>query len=615
MRDSPLRIQMIGAPGVGKTSFLGAIGLLSQNADGTATVAGRTLVTLLDSGSKRSLDDLRKRFAIGQWPDKTVAGQAFAIRLHAPGQSVSVTLEDIAGEVFEGAIRRGDDDSASQHLAGLIARADLLMLMVDGGQLDGDAPLPEGDLIQAIAEKSVPPHSPTPLRVAVVVTKADLCRRHVVSTPQQAARRVRRRMPALVELLRQHADEVHWFPLSVCGYAPSAVATPAVAGAGTVPPRFVPTGFDRLFDYWMSLARPPRRAPWRPLLVALFLLVAGGLAFAKYWDDGVLRQRQTLQNTDLRIEDLPSTIAEENRPHYRERLLQTLRQAAVDIDQASTIREVDAILRRNGQFPPLAEQLVGEELAALEQTALQQKERLLAQRLIVAAGDGNDVAIGQAVEQYLALFPSGPSADQARALLAAAADKKQLQQRSDIRTLVVRDAASLERKLELIAAYTALQAAALSADDRQDIQTAVTAAQRMLRPAQYDVTLVRTAGLDRPRAHGVTVLIGGQRVAQFDDSGAVAEKIWNRHFSVRWQIGSRVELTLDNYRFSNHTIAYFDVAGPLGILALAKRNEPSRMGEKYLSDPPAVSVSLKCAQLPDATVRALQEWIYPGENW
>lgn len=610
---SRLRIQMIGDPGVGKTSFLGALGLIAQSPQ------NRFVITPVGSDTKRRLDDLRTTFGQGIWPTKTFHGQSFTLQLHRRRQTITVEIDDIPGESFVAAMRRGDENASAARTTELIRQTDLLLLMVDGGKLDREQALPAADLIQAVNEKRLAIGHSLP-HVAVVVTKADLCTGHPVRSSAQAKKRVSQRMPMLAEFLHNHADHTHWFAISVCGFDKPCGKT-AESGPPAVDPTsepittFSPAGFDQLLDLFLALADQPHRSYRRMMIAFVFAAFLMIIAAVKYGDYEVEQQRRQIEDPQWRVQELPAEVAIENEPIYRGRVLELIRAASDDLERATAVREVDDIMMRADDLPVLAQRLATDELASLDKQAQQRKEFLLHERVSDAAQSGDAVRIGIAVDQYLKLFPSGPHAQQARSLLSKQEDKRRNRARDEIKSVTVRDAATLERKLELISNFLDQFDAVISPVESEQIRLAMDTARIMLRPSRYDVTLVRTAGLDRPRAHGIIVSVDGAEIAKFDDSGTVSEKIWNRTFSLRWQIGSRIEITMLNYRFRNNTIAYFDAAGPLAILALARKNQPTRIGEAYLSDPPPVTVTMKCDQLPDATVTAIGQWIFPGEAW
>jgi hypothetical protein len=611
--DTRLHVQMIGDPGVGKTSFLGALGLINRSP------RQDLVITPVDSDTKRRLDDLHKPLIQGHWPSKTFHGESFTFQLHRHRQTLTIEIDDIAGESFVNAMRRGDEDEHSVRTTDLIRQADLLLLMVDGGKLDGDQPLPQSDLIQAVNEKRITLGHLLP-HVAVVVTKADLCINHPIRTSPQTQKRVSRRMPALSVFLKDSVEHTHWFAISVCGFNRSpgtdseAVVDLSLGGGESIDP-FSPAGFEQLLDLFLTLADHPKKTYRRVVVAFLVAVVFSIFAALRYGDYEIENQLRMIQDPQVRIQELPAEIAARNESVYRGRVLDQIRAASNDVRDAISVREVDDILLRISDWPTLATRLAGEELIALERQAQQSKEKLLYQRVTDAAQSGDAVKIGIAVDQYLNLFPSGPHAETARSLLSKQEDKRRSRARQEIQSVTVRDAATLERKLELISKYVDQFESVISPVENEQIRIAIDAARVMLRPSRYDVTLVRTAGLDRPRAHGVVVSVDGEEIAKFDDSGAVSEKIWNRAFQLRWQLGKRIEIQLLNYRYRNNTIAYFDATGALDILMLARRNQATKIGDPYLSDPPPVTVTFKCDQLPDATVTAIKQWIFPGEAW
>ncbi len=273
------------------------------------------------------------------------------------------------------------------------------------------------------------------------------------------------------------------------------------------------------------------------------------------------------------------------------------------------------MLRRLSDLPEPAERLAHEELSALRLQGEQRKEELLFARVQDAVA-GNDVeAIQRSIDEYLKRFPDGPHAQQARQLLASEEEKRRLRSREEIKSIVVWDSASLQRKLQRITDYVDDWESVITSSERASIERAISAARRMLEPNRYHVTLVRTSGLDRPRAHGVRVLVGGVEAALFDDSASVSEKIWNREFSVQWQLGTKVEVKLLNYRYRNSEVATIESRGPMAILTLARTNSATRYSPAFASIRPPVRVQFRCEQLDDDTLAALESWIYPGSAW
>jgi GTPase SAR1 family protein len=601
-----LRVQMVGSPGVGKTSFLGALGLLAQSPRGGMTI------TAADGETRRRLDDLRQSFKQGQWPPKTFHGQSFEFQLHRGRQTVTVQIDDIAGEAFETAMNRGEQDEPTRRTANLIRQTDLLLLMIDGGRLDGDNPMPQLELTQAIEDKRLAA-SGRPTRVAVVITKADLCTRRPVRTPAQAKKRVTQRLPELADTIKHRVDQIEWIPVSVCGFG-GGKAGKQIAGADPQP-TFSPSGFEPLLDLMLAIADEQRSPKWRILLGVVIAAIFLGFAGVRYRDYEADVERRRIENAAIRIQDLPPSVAKVNEPALRARILDVIRQAGKDLDSATTHREIDAILRRIDDLPAAAESLVVDELAELDKKGQQRSESLLFDRVTDAAASGDAESISEAVDQYLKRHPSDPRAEQVRSLLSKQEDKRRTAARNDIKALVVRDAATLERKLELIRKYLDQFESVVSPVEGEQIRVAIEATRGMLEPKTYDVTLVRTAGLDRPRAHGVVVAVDSGEVAKFDDSGTVAEKVWNRKFNVRWQMGSRIELRLLNYRFRNSDIAFFDAGGPLAILVLARKSTPARFGDDFLASRPPVSITMRCDQLDEGTVNAIEQWVYPGDAW
>jgi len=620
-----LRVQMIGGPTVGKSSFIGALALLAEKP------SQGYFVTPIDGATKRRFEDLRASFRQGQWPAKTALAAPIHFRIHHRRQSVTVQLEDFAGEAFLAAMQHGDEDDASRRVESLTGAADVLLLMIDGGKLDSGEPIAGLPLIQALAQRlsAPPPGRANPatraahsdVAVAVVVTKTDLAQRSALRTPGAARNRVTQQVPEVAAFLRSHFDRVQWVPLSVCGYdgpcgrQPTQEATDSAAAQAALPATFAPAGFERLFKYWFSLVDQPQLRRRRAIAASFIgLLLIAAVGYYAYTGE-VNEQRQWIENPAARLQDLPPEVAAVNQPAYRQRVREAAVQASAELRAARSEREVEQVLRRLSDLPEPAERLAHEELAALRLQGEQRKEELLFARVQDAVARDDAQAIQRTIDEYLQRFPDGHQAQQARQLLAGEEAKRRLRSREAIQAIVVWDNASLQRKLQRITDYLSDWESVLAPNERAAIERATAAARRMLQPHRYRITLVRTSGLDRPREHGVRVSVGGAEAALFNGSGSVSEKIWNREFSVQWQLGMKVDVTLLNYRYRNSEIATFESRGPMAILLLARPNTATRYSTAFASIRPAVQVQFRCAELDDDTLAALEDWIYPGSAW
>jgi hypothetical protein len=600
----PLRIQMIGGPGVGKSSFIGALALLAESPQGGYFVAA------IDVDTKRRFDDLRASFRAGHWPPKTSAGIPMRCSIHGPKQRVAIELEDFSGEAFFAAMHRGDDDEVSQRVESLIHDADLLLIMIDGGALTSGGQLSQLPLIQAVAQQINAQHHRKKVRhepqIAVVITKSDLCNGSPI-TPRQAKERLAEQLPALVTFLVDHTKPLAWLPVSVCGYR----ASNATCDAG----EFAPAGFDRVFDLLLSLADQPLAHYGKAFAFAVIVALIVSIGLFHYRSEEAAGELALIENPVVRIDDLPAQVSVANEAAYRERIREAALDASVELRSAQSEDEIGRIINRFAALPAAAERIAHDELTALRQQADQRSEELLYARIQDAVAHGNSVTIQQTIDRYLQRYPSGRNAQQARMLLATEEEKRRERAREEIRSIAVWDAASLQRKVQRIADYLDAWGTTVVLQERAEMERAMAAARRMIEMSQYRVTLVRTAGLDRARAHGVRVKVDGKEVALFDGSGTVAEKTWNQDFIVQWRLGMKVDVTLLNFRMRNSDIAYIESRGPMAILALAGTNSPIRYGPDFVSSRPPVTVRFRCEQLDEGTVAAIAAWIFPGNAW
>ena len=123
----------------------------------------------------------------------------------------------------------------------------------------------------------------------------------------------------------------------------------------------------------------------------------------------------------------------------------------------------------------------------------------------------------------------------------------------------------------------------LSGDEKASIASARDIASELLAPRQYQCKLIRTSRLDTPRDHGVNIYIADELIANYDDSGDVREKSWNRDFTVSWNAGQPIRIVLSNYDGFDQDMAYFENRTPMAITILSGTSKPTRYGTRAIA--------------------------------
>lgn len=323
------------------------------------------------------------------------------------------------------------------------------------------------------------------------------------------------------------------------------------------------------------------------------------------------------------INRLPTVVVTQNEQKLIDRYSNEFASASDAIQQSGSVELVQLELGRFETMPEEHRKLVAGELDKLHRSASRRIEQLLYDAVTNAEKLGTGLT--EAIEKYLTAFPEGSYADDVKEKLNDVRQARYLAARARVRNITVTTASSLLGKKVAIEEFLAEYGNTLDHEERDAISFARDIATDLLTPRQYRCKLIRTKGLDRPRDHGVQIFVDGKRLANFDDSGPVREKNWNRDFTVTWQAGEAIRVTLVNFTGWNQDMAYFDGTNPIAIRVLATTSEPSRYAEysgwswlggtDFQSEQPPFEVEFTCAELPEAKLRIISDYILPGEAW
>ena len=162
----------------------------------------------------------------------------------------------------------------------------------------------------------------------------------------------------------------------------------------------------------------------------------------------------------------------------------------------------------------------------------------------------------------------------------------------------------------------------LSGDEKASIASARDIASELLAPRQYQCKLIRTSRLDTPRDHGVNIYIADELIANYDDSGDVREKSWNRDFTVSWNAGQPIRIVLSNYDGFDQDMAYFENRTPMAITILSGTSKPTRygtrsnlFGEDFNITTPEFPIEFSCQELSSDKLKVIANYLLPRDAW
>ncbi len=613
MTSRRLRVQMVGGSGVGKTCFVAGLALLNER------TGGHSFVLPTDNATKAMFDSLRATLENGQWPEKSnlLSSLSFAIQGQ---QRIDVVLTDFAGEHFLESMKRGDESEAARQVQRLVDEADLLVVMLDGSLVDAGEPFADAPLIQAVFQR-FEAASTDNLEIMVLLTKRDLCVTTPVATDRQLKRIVAQRAPDLERYLRERNVPTHWVAVTVCG--PDATTE----WGAPIYQRLAPEGYERFFDVVFAHGVAGRRQAHKRflfkamLVVIVVLLTAGG--WHQWRQHRIISEGEFIADPQTDVTAIGGTIAPENRTAVRERYEREFRQAKEAIDRSGNVAAVALELARFDRLDEATEVIVADGLRDLRRHADRRQERLLFNAVIDAESQHSG-GLDQAIKRYLDRHPNGEHAEQVRAMLGNIRQARYLTARGQVKASPVTSRTALAKRVDAIGEFLKVHGDALETDEKTAITRARDVAAELLQTRQYRCKLIRSAGLDLPRHHGVEIRIDGQTIANFDDSGKVREKNWNRNLTVTWQAGQAIQVKLVNYSGSNQDMAYFENVSPVAIVLLAEKSEPSRYatnpnrvfgGTDFTQTRPGFRIEFSCQELPPDKLAAIHDYILPGDAW
>gem|GEM_PF-937476 len=603
----PVRIQMLGESGVGKTCFLAGLALLNEQ------TGGRSFVLPTDDKTKAVFDKLRETLVRGRWPAKTSIVEELSFVIVRGASHVGVHLNDFAGESFTDSMKRGNATEAANQIKSLVSGADVLMVLLDGAAIDRGDEFAGAPLIQAVFERILAVGRGN-LDAAVVLTKSDLCKSIPMTTSSDLKQAVESRAPDLARFLQEQSIPTEWIPISVCG--PNAIDD----SGSPIYQALSPQGYERIFEQLFRRSRRPRNRLRKQIIAAIVLILFMGFAWTVLRSRQVVSQRSQIEDPTIPIVEVSGPVEATNEPLVRERYAEDFAKAKKDIEASGNVESIALVLKRFERIPPVHDQLVRGGLEQLKSQASIRKEQLL-HKLVI---DCQQLRTGDCVpliSKYLSEFPDGPNADELRKILKDINQARYLTARGNVKAVPVTSIEALHQKISAIKKFLDENGQFLSAEEKEAIASARDIALQFVTSRQYQCKLVRTSGLDGPRDHGVEIDLDQKKIANFNDSGDVSEKNWDRSFTVDWKSGQSIKVKLVNYDGFNHDIAYFEDSSPVAIILLAKTNLPNRyfegmlFSENFTKTRPSIKVAFKCQELPNEKLQLISGYLLPGDKW
>lgn len=606
--NPPVRVQMLGGSGVGKTCFLAGLALLNEQSN------GQTFVLPLDPKTTAIFDNLRGTLASGRWPAKTSIVDEVNFAIQRGGHRVNVVLTDFAGEAFSDAMQRGSENEAASQVQDMVSQSDVLLVLLDGAAVDAEKDFGGAPLIKAVFER-LDSHDNSNMEVAVVLTKRDLCVQTPVADGEDLKKLVEAQVPDLARYLHEQAIRTKWVPVSVCG-------ADAVDHLGApIYSDLAPEGYETIFAILFARQERPRkrRLAIAASCVALVALVTFG--WLGLQEQQKNEQQQRISDPTRSIVEITEGIAEENEAILRDRYRDEFDQATAEIDSSGSVDSVRLVIKRYENITPEHRKLVGRELEQLTGHARQREEQLLYQQFTDCRKLNTSDCV-PVITKYLAEFPSGPHADEIRKELIDRKEAEYLTARGQIKRISTTTAKGLKQRADAITRLLQQHGDWIDDDEKSRITQSRDWAYKVLEPRQYQCTLVRTSGMDTPRDHGVEVFVDKERLVNYTDSGDLAEKNWDRDFTIRWKAGQNISVKLVNYDWRDQDMAYFTNNSPVAIILLAGKNEPSRyatksktLGTDFTATRPRFRIEFKCDEISENLLLIISDYLVPGDKW
>ena len=604
----PLRVQMLGGSRVGKTCLVAGLALLNDES------GGQTFVLPTDDETKQVFHRLRESLASGHWPSKTSMVNTLSMAVIRGNKRVDVQLVDFAGENFSDAMERGNSTEQAKAIQSQVEKADLLLILLDGAIVDQRARLDGTALIQAVFERMNADEIHN-LETIVVLTKRDLC----INTPMQSGKDleqvVANQAPGLATFLTTQDVATHYIPISVCGPGGRSESGDPVFE------EMNPEGYDDLFEALFSRGARKRARRLKWVIASAILAVVLLAGFVQMRNQGIKEEGETIAKTETEIGELPQNVAPDNKQKLKDRYTAEFATAQKNIEASGNTQSIDNELDKFKEMAPQHRVIVSALWEDLMKHADRRKEQLRYEYVLNSEklGDGDLVKV---IGDYLRAFPKGQHSEEVIGKLNDINRARYLTARGNVKAIPVTTAAALSQKKDAITVFLRDHGMELNDDDKASITSARDIASELLAPRQYHCKLIRTSGLDTPRDHGVKIYIADELIADFNDSGDVREKSWNRDFTVSWNAGQSIRIVLSNYDTIDQDMAYFEDRTPVAITIFTGKRKPTRygttgnlFGTDFNTTKPEFQIEFSCEELPNEKLKTIADYLLPGDAW
>jgi len=488
------------------------------------------------------------------------------------------------------------------------------MVLLDGAVVDRGSDFAGAPLIQAVFER-ISAEGSGDLDAAVVLTKSDLCTSMPMTAGDNLRKVVETRDPDLARFLGEQGIQIQWVPVSVCG--PDATDDSGLPIYASLAPQ----GYETIFDQLFRRSNRPRNRLFKRIAAALVLMLFLVSAWTILRAQQVRTQSDKIRDPAYPLQQLSGDIKLPNETLFRERYEKKFAKAKKDIDECGNVKSIDRVLREFDQIPPAQAPLVAIGLAQLESHASVRKEQVLHKAVV----DCQQLRTGDCaalIGKYLSEFPNGPNANDLRKMLDDINLARYLTARGQVKAIPVTSTAALRQKIVAITKFLKDYDQLLKPAEKTAISVARDTATDLLVSRDYHCTLIRTSGMDTARDHGVQIYVNRKRIANYNDSGDVSEKNWNRSFTINWQSGHNIQVKLVNYDGRDQEMAYFDNNTPIAIVLLARESDPSRyatttkyFGTDFTKSRPPFKIKFNCRELPPAKLKVITDYLLPGDKW
>ena len=607
----PVRIQMLGESGVGKTCFLAGLALLNEQ------TSGRSFVLPTDDKTKAVFDRIRETLAKGRWPSKTSIVEELSFVISQGASQVGVQLNDFAGESFTDSMKRGNATEAADQIKSLVSGADVLMVLLDGAVVDRGEDFAGSSLIQAVFQRMNEEGSGD-LDVFVVLTKSDLCKSIAMTTSSDLKQVVETRAPDLARFLQEKLIRTEWIPVSVCG--PNAIDD----SGSPIYSKLAPQGYEAIFEQLLRRSRRSRNHLIKLIIATIALVLFMDFAWRILHSRHVAGQASIINDRTIPIIEIPGLVETTNESLVRERYAEDFAKAENDIKASGNVESIAFVLKRFEKIPPAHDHLIRGGLEQLKSQASIRKEQLL-HKLVI---DCKELRTGDCVpliKTYLSEFPEGPNAEGLRKMLKDFDQARYLTARGFVKAVPVTSTELLRQKSVAITKFLDENGSGpyLKAEERVAMTLARDIATMLLASRQYHCKLIRTSGMDGKRKHGVEIHLDKDQIANYNDGEDATERNWNREFAIDWRSGQAIQVKLVNYKRWTQIMAYFENNTPIAIVQLASEQVPTRydaaadtwFNTDFSKTRPDFKIKFECQELPPEKLQVISEYLLPGDKW